>query len=178
MKYTEEQTVRYQHINQGDWSIYIAVTDKGLCFVGSQNAGFNEMKIWFEKSRPNGKLVEDSDHVSGYTDQVVAYLRGERQDLDLPVDLVGTVFQYAVWTELQNIPFGETKTYTEIAEKIGKPNAVRAVGTAIGANPVLIVVPCHRVVSKSGKMAGYRGGIPMKERLLELEHTICNTTFN
>lgn len=169
MKYNEEQTVYYGHIDQDDWSIYIAITDKGLCFVGSQNAGLDEMKIWFEKNRPKAKLVEDWDSVARYADQLVEYLNEERKVFDLPVDLAGTDFQEAVWTELQAIPFGKTMTYSDIAEKIGRPKSVRAVGTAIGVNPVLIVVPCHRVISKSGKMAGFRGGIPMKERLLGLE---------
>lgn len=88
----------------------------------------------------------------------------------MPLDLTGTIFQEAVWTALKNIPFGETKTYTDIAKNIGRPNSVRAVGAAIGANPLLMVVPCHRVVSKSGGMAGYRGGVPMKKALLELEN--------
>ncbi len=76
----------------------------------------------------------------------------------------------AVWEALRKIPFGVTVSYTDIAERIGKPSSVRAVGTAIGANPVLITVPCHRVIAKSGKLTGYRGGLDMKEQLLGLEN--------
>lgn len=172
MKYNEVQTVYYGRVDTDDWSIYVAVTDKGLCYVGSANGGMEAMCNWFEKNRPNAKLIEDGDEVSSYTDQIIAYLNGARKSFDLALDLIGTAFQEAVWTALEEIPFGETRTYTAVAENIGKPKAVRAVGTAIGENPVLMVVPCHRVVSKSGGMAGYRGGIPMKERLLELESKI------
>ncbi|WP_373894253.1 methylated-DNA--[protein]-cysteine S-methyltransferase [Virgibacillus natechei] len=159
----------YGHINTRDWSLYIAATDNGLCFVGSQNEGIDEMKDWFTKKRPEAILVEDRDKVAPYANQLVEYFNGERQSFDLPVDFIGTNFQESIWTELQNIPFGETKTYTDIAENIGRPSSVRAVGAAIGANPVMIVVPCHRVIGKNGKMTGFRGGIPMKERLLGLE---------
>lgn len=171
MKYNEEQTANYVRINHDGWSFYIAATDKGLCFVGSQNESIDELKVWFEKNRPKAELAEDSARMAAYADQLVEYLIGERKSFDLPVDIIGTEFQNAVWTELKNIPFGEKKTYTDIAEKIGKPKSVRAVGSAIGKNPVMIVVPCHRVIAKSGKLAGFRGGIPMKERLLELERS-------
>ena len=87
----------------------------------------------------------------------------------MPLDLYGTKFQKSVWTELQKIPFGETSTYSDIAEKINKPSAFRAVGSAIGANPVMIVIPCHRVIGKSGKLTGFRGGLLMKQKLLALE---------
>lgn len=166
---TYKKETYYGKINARDLSLYIAVTDKGLCFVGSQNEGLDEMKDWFAKKRSEAKLVEDWDKVAAYEKELVEYFNGERESFDLPIDFIGTNFQEAIWTELQHIPFGETKTYTDIAENIGRPNAVRAVGTAIGANPVMIVVPCHRVVGKDGKMTGFRGGIPMKESLLGLE---------
>ena len=85
------------------------------------------------------------------------------------MDLHGTPFQQSVWKALQEIPYGQTVSYSDIAERIEKPNAVRAVGTAIGANPVLIIVPCHRVIAKSGKLSGFRAGLEMKEQLLGLE---------
>jgi len=169
MKYNEEHTAYYEHMQCDDWSLYIAATDKGLCFIGSQNEHTDELKQWFKKNRPNTRLVEDWGRIAVYADQLAEYLNGERKTFDLPVDLVGTEFQHAVWTELRNIPFGEKKTYSDIAENIGRPKAVRAVGSAIGANPVLMVVPCHRVIAKSGKLGGFRGGISMKKGLLELE---------
>ncbi|MFC4023269.1 methylated-DNA--[protein]-cysteine S-methyltransferase [Oceanobacillus longus] len=169
MNVHQKETIYYNQLSMDGWTIYIAATEKGLCFVGSQEAGYDEMKSWFERRRPKAFLIEDLNKVLIYKEQLVEYVRGKRKIFDLPIDLIGTEFQTAVWDELQKIPFGETTSYSDIAEQINRPTSVRAVGTAIGANPVLIVVPCHRVISKSGRIAGYRGGIPMKERLLQLE---------
>ncbi|MGP4107734.1 methylated-DNA--[protein]-cysteine S-methyltransferase [Virgibacillus sp. L01] len=169
MKYNEENVVYYGHIKSDGWSIYLSVTDTGLCFIGSHNGGFSEMKSWFNTKRPKAHLVEDWNEVSVYAEQLADYLNGERKNINLPIDLIGTEFQKAVWTELQKVLYGEIKTYTDISKAVGRPNSVRAVGTAVGANPILIVVPCHRVISKSGKLTGYRGGIPMKQKLLSLE---------
>ncbi|MGJ9458430.1 methylated-DNA--[protein]-cysteine S-methyltransferase [Oceanobacillus sp. CF4.6] len=169
MNVNEKETIYYDQLSMDGWTMYIATTEKGLCFVGSQAEGYDAMKDWFARHRPRAVLIEDLNKVIVYKEQLVEYLRGERKVFDLQVDLIGTEFQTAVWDELQKIPFGETTSYSNIAEQINRPTSVRAVGTAIGANPVLIVVPCHRVISKSGKMGGYRGGISMKESLLQLE---------
>ena len=101
--------------------------------------------------------------------QLRAYFAGQLRHFDLPLDLRGTDFQLRVWGELERIPYGETRSYLQIAEAIGAPRAVRAVGAANGANPIPIVVPCHRVIGASGKLVGYGGGLPLKKRLLELE---------
>ncbi|MNG17458.1 Methylated-DNA--protein-cysteine methyltransferase, inducible [compost metagenome] len=104
-----------------------------------------------------------------YIQQLDEYLSGKRSEFSLPLDLRGTGFQQGVWAALNDISHGETVSYSQVAESLGKSNAVRAVGTAIGANPVLIVVPCHRVVGKNGALTGYRGGLLNKEKLLKLE---------
>jgi O-6-methylguanine DNA methyltransferase len=104
--------------------------------------------------------------------QLEAYFRGELREFQLPLDIVGTDFQKRVWRELQTIPYGQTRSYSEIAEAIGSPQAVRAVGAANGANPIAIVVPCHRVIGASGKLVGYGGGLPLKKRLLALEGAV------
>ncbi len=101
--------------------------------------------------------------------QLRAYFAGELREFRLPLDLRGTEFQLRVWRELLKIPYGETRSYAGIARAIGAPNAVRAVGAANGANPIWIVVPCHRVIGSGGKLVGYGGGLPLKKRLLELE---------
>jgi len=101
--------------------------------------------------------------------QLRAYFAGELRRFQLPLDPAGTAFQKRVWGELESIPYGETRSYSQIAGAIGSPRAVRAVGAANGANPVPIVVPCHRVIGSSGKLVGYGGGLPLKKRLLELE---------
>ena len=101
--------------------------------------------------------------------QLRAYFAGELRRFDLPLDIVGTEFQKRVWKELETIPYGETRSYREIASAIGAPTAIRAVGAANGSNPLPIVIPCHRVIGSSGKLVGYGGGLPLKERLLKLE---------
>jgi methylated-DNA-[protein]-cysteine S-methyltransferase len=101
--------------------------------------------------------------------QLRAYFGGHLRQFDLPLDLRGTAFQMSVWHALLDIPYGETRSYLQIAQSIGSPQAVRAVGAANGANPIPIVVPCHRVIGSSGKLVGYGGGLPLKKRLLELE---------
>jgi len=101
--------------------------------------------------------------------QLGAYFAGERRQFDLPLAPTGTEFQLAVLDELQNIPYGTTVSYGEIARRIGRPRAVRAVGAANGRNPIPIVIPCHRVIGSSGDLTGFGGGLPLKERLLRLE---------
>lgn len=102
-------------------------------------------------------------------DEILAYLRGERRSFDLPLDPMGTPFQQAVWAELRRIPYGETRSYAQVAAGIGKPKAVRAVGQANHHNPLPIFIPCHRVIGASGKLTGYGGGLDLKQKLLELE---------
>lgn len=101
--------------------------------------------------------------------QLREYFAGQRQQFDLPYDTVGTEFQKKVWQALITIPFGETRSYRQIAEQIGHPKAVRAVGAANGKNPLSIVAPCHRVIGSNGKLTGFAGGLPVKAFLLELE---------
>ncbi|WP_075180735.1 methylated-DNA--[protein]-cysteine S-methyltransferase [Pantoea sp. 1.19] len=101
--------------------------------------------------------------------QLTQYFAGERQQFSLPLAFMGTPFQQAVWAELVLIPFGETRSYREIAERIGKPRAVRAVGAANGKNPLSIVAPCHRVIGSNGKLTGFAGGLEAKAMLLALE---------
>ncbi|MFE1551025.1 methylated-DNA--[protein]-cysteine S-methyltransferase [Streptomyces sp. NPDC058718] len=109
--------------------------------------------------RPFGEAIRQLD----------AYFAGELTEFDLPLHLVGTPFQLRVWEELRRIPYGETRTYGELAEALGNPTASRAVGLANGKNPVGIVVPCHRVIGAGGSLTGYGGGLDRKQRLLALE---------
>jgi O-6-methylguanine DNA methyltransferase len=101
--------------------------------------------------------------------QLRAYFARELRRFDLPLDLEGSPFQKRVWAELETIPYGQTRSYRQIAEAIGSPRAVRAVGAANGANPAPIVVPCHRVIGAGGSLVGYGGGLHLKEFLLQLE---------
>lgn len=101
--------------------------------------------------------------------QLHAYFAGNLRRFELPLDMHGTAFQKSVWRELSDIPYGETRSYAQVAAAIGTPKAVRAVGAANGSNPVPIVVPCHRVIGAGGRLTGYGGGLPLKKRLLQLE---------
>lgn len=104
--------------------------------------------------------------------QMEDYFRGKRKDFDLPLAPEGTAFQKKVWKALQGIPYGETRSYAQIAAKVGKPKAARAVGGANNRNPIGLIVPCHRVIGASGDMVGYAGGLPMKKWLLSHESAI------
>jgi methylated-DNA-[protein]-cysteine S-methyltransferase len=108
-------------------------------------------------------------------DQLEAYFSGELKEFDLPLRMEGTEFQRRVWSELKRIPYGETRSYGELAEALGKPSASRAVGLANGKNPVGIIVPCHRVIGAGGDLTGYGGGLERKQGLLVFEGALADT---
>lgn len=120
--------------------------------------------------------VLDSRHavLKQAQEQLEDYLKGTRTSFSLPLHLIGTDFQQRVWREIARIPFGQTITYSELAERAGAPHAIRAAGTATGQNPVSIIIPCHRVVGKNGSLRGYAGGLERKRHLLELEQRTGN----
>ncbi|MBI4283675.1 MAG: methylated-DNA--[protein]-cysteine S-methyltransferase [Chloroflexi bacterium] len=123
-----------------------------------------------EKWQKNGAVIREANgNNSKVIGQLDGYFAGELQEFDLPLDLRGTPFQKRVWASLQQIPYGETCSYGEIARAINSPSAVRAVGLANGANPVSIIVPCHRVIGSDGRLVGYGGGLDRKKYLLEFE---------
>ncbi|WP_103535197.1 methylated-DNA--[protein]-cysteine S-methyltransferase [Streptomyces sp. SM11] len=113
--------------------------------------------------------VPDPEPFGEVVQELTEYFAGDRTTFDLPLDLHGTPFQRSVWAELLKIPYGETRSYGELAEELGKPGASRAVGLANGKNPVGIIVPCHRVIGASGSLTGYGGGLDRKQRLLAFE---------
>ena len=119
--------------------------------------------------RPYEGIEQETALIKEANRQLSEYLKGERQMFDLPLNPRGTDFQKRVWRALCDIPYGETRSYKQIAEAIGNPKAVRAVGMANNRNPITIVVPCHRVIGADGKLVGYGGGLEMKEFLLRLE---------
>lgn len=140
----------------------IAGDDAGLHFIlfrtGKQSA--NPQPDWEES---NGGVVREASQ------QLKAYFGEKLTKFDLPLRPEGTPFQLSVWRELERIPFGEVISYGELARRVGRPNASRAVGAANGQNPIPIVVPCHRVIGSNGKLTGYGGGLEVKEALLALE---------
>jgi methylated-DNA-[protein]-cysteine S-methyltransferase len=126
--------------------------------------------VYFLPAPPiDGEKSESNQFLLAAGQQLREYFAGKRREFQLPLDMQGTDFQLDVWRQLLEIPYGKTRSYAQIAEAIGRPKAVRAVGAANGSNPVSIVVPCHRVIGSSGKLTGYGGGLPLKKRLLELE---------
>jgi methylated-DNA-[protein]-cysteine S-methyltransferase len=114
----------------------------------------------------------DDAQWSAVAKQLREYFDGKRRDFEIPLDVEGTEFQTKVWAALRKIPFGRTASYADIARKIGKPKAMRAVGMANGRNPVSIVVPCHRVIGADGSLTGYGGGLDRKKILLDLESRV------
>jgi O-6-methylguanine DNA methyltransferase len=159
----------YLSLTAGD--IHLAASDKGLVYVGSLNRPFSETGDWIASRFPKSELARNDEKLAPYSAAIMEYFQGKRDFSGVPLDLPGTPFQQEVWQGLCDIPYGETRSYSEFAVQIGKEAAVRAVAAAIGANPALIFVPCHRVIGKNGKLTGYRGGLPMKEDLLRLEQT-------
>lgn len=159
----------YASIQLEDRTMTIAATDVGLCFVSLTNNSEQELRVWAAKREPHAQLIEDSSLLADYTRQMADYFDGKRNVFTMPLHFIGTPFQQAVWGAVAQIPYGEVRTYAEIASAAGFPKAVRAVGAANGANPIPIVVPCHRVIGANGTLTGYRGGIVLKQKLLHLE---------
>lgn len=125
-------------------------------------------------TQPQKALLQTTEFLSMATIQLDEYFQGKRTTFSLPFKLTGTPFQLVVWKELQNIPYGQTTSYKEIAQKINKPKACRAVGMANNKNPLPIIIPCHRVIGSNGKLIGYAGGLKLKNYLLELEKSHTN----
>ncbi|MHC5252619.1 methylated-DNA--[protein]-cysteine S-methyltransferase [Listeria kieliensis] len=146
--------------------LVLAKTNVGICFIGNS---LDQLKSWQKRHLPKEVLQQDEAKLAAEKKQLLDYYEGKRKTFDFPLDFEVTPFSKRVYQALLQIPYGETTTYGEIAEKIGRKTAVRAVGRAIGANPIWIVVPCHRVIGKDGSLTGYAGGLDMKTQLLALE---------
>jgi methylated-DNA-[protein]-cysteine S-methyltransferase len=159
----------YIPTNMQDKPFYLAATTKGLCRVTWPSETFETLQAWVRKCFPNATLIHSPHWLSEYTVQFQQYFAGERKQFELPLDMQGTAFQKQVWQALSQIPHGQTCSYSDIAHAIERPLATRAVGTANGANPIPVVVPCHRVIGKDSALTGFRGGLTMKQTLLQLE---------
>lgn len=152
---------------------YFTYYESPLGRLTLQSNDIGLLGAWFDvhTTAPDDLGVRNDKHP--ILQQAVAeyeeYFAGERQQFEVPTDASGTVFQKQVWSMLQTIPFGETWSYQDLAIAIDNPKAVRAVGLANGKNPISIIVPCHRVIGKNGKLTGYAGGVDKKQKLLQLE---------
>ncbi len=154
--------------------IFAAVDPRGhvvrLLFAGDLRPGDLEAGL-------RGPVVRNADRLRPVVDQVGEYFRRERREFELDVALEGSAFQRAVWGALRAIPYGSTLSYRDLAARLGRPSAIRAVGRANATNPICLVVPCHRVIGADGSLTGFGGGLEVKRMLLELEGSLPARLF-
>jgi AraC family transcriptional regulator of adaptative response/methylated-DNA-[protein]-cysteine methyltransferase len=157
-------TIHWAIVRTSLGAMLVAATDKGVCRLS-----FNEGREALEHRFPKAELVEGGADFAALLAQVVAAVEAPGDFAHIPLDVKGTAFQEAVWQELRRIPAGETRTYAQLAAAVGRPKAVRAAGSANGANNVAVLIPCHRVIATGGGLGGYAYGLEIKRRLLEKE---------
>lgn len=160
--------IRYSAVDCPLGRLLVAAADRGLCTVGIGDSD-EELLASLQREFAEAEIRPDRGELCGWAKAIVRYLEGEEPHLDLPLDLRGTAFQRRVWGELRKIPYGQTRTYAEVARAIGRPKAYRAVARACATNPVPLVIPCHRVVRSDGSLGGYGLGLDRKRALLEME---------
>ncbi len=155
----------YMYMDSPVGALKLVAHDQALVAVMWDNENHKRVRL--------AELVEDRQHpmLHKVKQQLEEYFAGQRQQFDLPLDFQGTAFQQQVWQALLNIPYGETRSYKEIAVQLGNEKAVRAVGAANGKNPISIIAPCHRVIGSSGALVGFAGGLDKKQILLNLEQS-------
>jgi AraC family transcriptional regulator of adaptative response/methylated-DNA-[protein]-cysteine methyltransferase len=165
-----ETTIAYSVADSVLGKLLVAMTERGVCSV---EMGDNESPLVerLHTEFPQAEVVRDDSALQQTLQTVVAYLNGWQPHMDLPLDIRVTAFQQRVLDELKRIPYGETRTYAEIAQAIGQPKAARAVGNACNKNPVPLIIPCHRVVGSNGSLTGYAFGLERKKTLLDMENS-------
>ena len=164
------ETIHVARVDSPIGALRLASTGTGLAFLELPHSNGNGLAGWLRRWAPGARVEQGFAPNQAAAVQIVEYLEGKRREFALALDLRGTEFQLAVWRALCAIPYGETVSYAEQARRVGRPTAPRAVGGANGANPIALIVPCHRVVNADGKLGGYGGGLALKARLLALEH--------
>lgn len=145
-------TIYYTFFQYKDWDLLLAATNKGLCYIGFQERTIDDLLKVCKKQFNQCTFVEDENELIPYINQLKDYFDGVLTTFTIPIHFHGTDFQRKVWNTLLSIPYGKTVSYSEIASSIQNPKAIRAVGTAIGKNPIPIVIPCHRVIGKNGSL--------------------------
>lgn len=151
-------------------SIFYYETIVGKIGIAEENGAITNIYLCSEE-RPDLTLEKETELLAKAAKQLNEYFTGSRKSFDLPLAPQGTTFQQKVWNALKAIPYGETRSYGEIAKSIQQPKAARAVGMANNRNPIALVIPCHRVIGANGKLVGYAGGLEVKEKLLNIEKT-------
>lgn len=152
-------------------SMVAAASARGICRLLPPGQGMDDLVRWLARHAPGATLEPDEAADQGLREQVPEYLAGRRRAFAVPLDLRGTAFQRAVWRAVGAIPYGETRSYADIARAVGHPSAWRAVGAANAANPVCLVIPCHRVIGADGTVKGYAGGVLSRHLLLAIERS-------
>ena len=158
-----ERRLVYKWVDSPVGRLKLVATDKGVTGILWQRERQGRVRLNDPVEDPSHAVLVEAER------QLGEYFRGQRKGFSLTLDFAGTEFQRRVWAALLTIPFGETRSYSQIARQLGKPSATRAVGAANGRNPIAIVAPCHRVIGASGKLTGFAGGLEAKAYLLELE---------
>ncbi len=186
------ETLRYTIFSSPVGPLFLAASDRGLVALefdarlpDQQTIRPNPRDLRAEAvqdgtrarntRRKAAQFLQSPSEMKTYTGELQEYFAGERKQFTFPLDLRGTDFQIACWRALLEIPYGETRTYADIARAVGKPQGFRAVGMANNRNPIAIVVPCHRVIASDGTLCGYGGGLDIKRKLLELEGALSGT---
>ena len=160
--------IGYTVANSSLGKVLVGSTDRGVAavYLGERETPLVEA---LRKEYPNATIARSHNGANEWLNEILCRVEGNAPSVDLPLDVQATAFQRRVWQELQKIPRGATRTYTQVARALGKPRSVRAVARACATNPVSIVVPCHRVIRSDGNLAGYRWGLQRKQKLLERE---------
>jgi AraC family transcriptional regulator of adaptative response/methylated-DNA-[protein]-cysteine methyltransferase len=165
-----DMRIHYTIVNSPMGRLLVGATDRGVCAVSLGDSD-PKLETFLRDEYPNAEISRNRNGMSRWVGAILEHLRGRQPQLDLPVDVQATVFQCRVWEELRAIPYGATRSYSEVARAIGRPTATRAVARACATNPVSIVIPCHRVLREDGNLGGYRWGIERKRALIAQEHS-------
>lgn len=160
--------IRYTCTDSPLGRMLVAATDKGICAIQFANSD-DELEQGLRREYPFAVRKRDEAEIGPWKEQLLQRMRGQKLKAELPLDIQATAFQRRVWSHLQSIPFGATRSYSQVAKAIGQPAAQRAVARACASNPVAVAIPCHRVVREDGDMGGYRWGMDRKKALLEME---------
>jgi AraC family transcriptional regulator of adaptative response/methylated-DNA-[protein]-cysteine methyltransferase len=160
--------INYTIVDSPLGRLLVAATEKGICAISMGDSDATLKATLFEEY-PAAEISQNQDNLNAWVTALLSHLNGQLPHLDLPLDIQATAFQWRVWQELQAIPYGDTRSYSEVARAIGEPKAARAVARACATNPVPLVIPCHRVVREDGSSGGYRYGKERKQQLLEQE---------
>ncbi|MGD8192841.1 methylated-DNA--[protein]-cysteine S-methyltransferase [Brevibacillus ginsengisoli] len=166
-----EMTIGYSMMESPIGPLLLASTDKGLCLVefGPEETTLAGLQLWCRKWRLHANVECDDSKLLMVKQQLEEFFAGQRRSFTISLDLYGTPFQKAVWQKLREVPYGELRSYKDMAVAVGAEKAVRAIGGANNRNPIPVVIPCHRVIGSNGCLVGYGGGLSIKEHLLALE---------